>query len=328
MNPERQCPELAQNAVDIVHEVTGIAVERVDPIMQGRMTHKFCVQTVDDASFIVRFYPPARDFVLKYEPDLLRRCADVGVPVPRVVVDSRTGPLAERSYVMYQKIKGRTLADRLPALTMDQRRIIGAELVTSLSQLRRIGFSGYGELVSSEQGRSASWRSFIYESFTQGLTSIEQHHLLDTGTIRAMKSICDRLDEFSSDEMSEFIWGDINFENILVDEENHLAGIIDFEGSLSGDSLATLGYGFAVYGDHAFLGTMINAWPEPLLPNRRNQLLFYALLRTVRLGKFAHQPLPTGLRREPLDQIFPGMRLALLELHGDFSKDTDASIET
>jgi hypothetical protein len=89
------------------------------------------------------------------------------------------------------------------------------------------------------------------------------------------------------------------------------SGLIDFESCLSGDPLTTLGYCFAAHGNDPLCGALLNAWPETLDTAAWERILFYSILRALRLAPYADRPLPTGHPRDPLLQIFPGVKLAL-----------------
>jgi aminoglycoside phosphotransferase (APT) family kinase protein len=107
------------------------------------------------------------------------------------------------------------------------------------------------------------------------------------------------------------VWGDINFENILVTDDAQIAGLIDFEGCMSGDPLATLGYGYAVHGEDPFFQLMLQA-ALGLAPTQQDaRVAWYALLRALRLARYAHFALPTGRPRDALVKIVPGMVPAL-----------------
>jgi aminoglycoside phosphotransferase (APT) family kinase protein len=278
------------------------------------MTFKCLVLTEASERFIVRFYPPARASVIACEPDLLTRCHRAGIPVPQVLLDSRTGPKASLSYIAYRMLEGDPLSDRLPTLTSTQQKILAADLAQRIFNLSRIEFQGFGELTSSETARESSWTAFVAASFQRGLAAIRNNSLLPVDVIQQLDLLTDRIARLQEWHASNLVWGDIHFENILVDPSGRIAGLVDFESCLSGDPLATLGYCFAAQGACFFSLALFDAWPAKLPADQRERALLYAILRGLRLAPYAHLPLPTGAPRDSLPHIFPGFLSALSTL--------------
>ena len=305
---------LPDEAGRIVGELLGSQPRAVKFIRQGLMTFKVRVTTQQGERVIVRFYPPRRGSVVNQEPDLLARCRAAGVPVPQVIGDSRTGPTSELAYVAYYMIEGATLSSRLPTCTPSQISDLARDLAGQLSNFDAIEFRGAGEIVNSVIAQDHSWESFVDNSMRIGLEAVRRHALLDSNSIDQLTRIVDRGIEGRAQGMHSLVWGDINFGNILVDADYRIAGLIDFESCLSGDPLATLGYCLAAQGHDAFVAQLLRTWPEQLGRHEVETVLLYALLRALRLARYAHLPLPTGYARDPLTEIFPGITLALDEL--------------
>jgi len=299
---------LERDARRIISDVSGRGIRRVQAILGGFMTFKYLVETVDDERFIVRFYPLGREGVVNCEPDLLAHCRRSGLPVPVVLADARTGPKATLAYVVYRMIEGTNLSEALPGLTSQQASVLASELATCLLELRRIELHGYGELITGATAAGTSWRAFVKRSFETGIDALQQSRLIDSASLVRLREFlkCD-----VDSQSCQLVWGDISFANIIVDSTGHLAGLIDFESSLSGDPLATLGYCFACHGNHPFWETRIQRWPQALDDTERERILFYALLRGLRLAPYLDRPSPTGQPRDPLFEIFPGFELAI-----------------
>lgn len=310
---DRANPILQRDAERIVSDVSGRGIRVAQAILRGLMTFKYLVETVDQERFIVRFYPPGRESVLNCEPDLLAHCRRAGVPVPVVVADARTGPKSTLAYVVYRLIEGTTLSEALPHLTTPQAQVLASQLATCLFELRQVELNGYGELITGDSAADQSWGAFVTRSFESGIESLEQSRLIDSSSLLRLQQFVDTTRDVDW-QSSQLVWGDISFANIIVDSSGHLAGLIDFESSLSGDPLATLGYCFACHGDHPFWETLVDRWPETFDDAARERILLYALLRGLRLAPYLDRPLPTGRPRDPLFEIFPGVELAINRL--------------
>lgn len=308
-------PGLSEAATAVVHGLLGHSVGRSECVDRGMMTFKYRVRTLSGDDVMVRFYPAGRASVVDQEPDLLIRCRQAGLPVPELIGDSRTGPSAPLAYVAYRRILGETLADRLPRLQDGQRHRLARGLVGLLRRLEDISLKGAGELLSGEAAHDVAWTAFVGQCMQAGLESVKRHALLPPSLTVVLERVLGKSPPEFTRPTGRLVWGDINFENILVNDEGTVSGLIDFEGCLSGDPLATLGYCKAVHGLNPFFEKLIDVWSaevetEPDLVG----VAWYALLRAMRLARYAHVALPTGRARDPLIRIVPGIVPALLLL--------------
>lgn len=301
---------LALAASDVVKRLLGSNVRSSERVHRGMMTFKCRVQTVLGEDVMVRFYPKGRSAVVNQEPDLLSRCRVLGIPAPETIADSRTGPPAPLDYMVYFRIEGHTLSDSLPTLNEIQRKKLAKDLVFHVGQMQKVIFEGSGELSSGRRAEAKSWTSFVQRSMRSGLNAIRENYLLEVSQINALERVLCAGPPDLVQVTDRLVWGDINFDNVLVSTLGAVVGFIDFEGCLSGDPLATIGYCQAIHGDNVFFQTVLEAFPETR-SKRASWLAWYALLRALRLARYAHLPLPTGRPRDPLKSIFPGMIAAI-----------------
>lgn len=305
---------LLGHARQIVSSLLNVRVHAAEVLSGGMMTFKCRVMTEAADDLIVRFYPPSRAALVHIEPDLLLRCHGAGLLVPQVISDSRNGPPSPLNYVVYRRIEGETLADQLPRFDTARRLRLASELARHLYELRGIAFEGAGEIISCQRARETSWLEFVDNALQMGLESIRAHKLLDDALIDAIDQVIQSGPPANGQARCRLVWGDINFGNIIARDDGSLAGLIDFEGCLSGDPAATLGYAAAVHGMDPFFTDLQNAWPADLSETDHDMVAWYALLRGMRLAVYAHLPLPTGRQRDPLIRIVPGITFALQRL--------------
>jgi aminoglycoside phosphotransferase (APT) family kinase protein len=285
-----------------------VAPESVDKLSLGVMTHKYATRLPNGERYIVRFYPTSRAHVVEYEPDLLRRCCQAGVGTPEVVIDSRTGPSAEMQYVVYRMIEGTPLVDRLSTLSAAALKRLAANLVGRLEALARIPVAGYGDLLAADHARFASLDEFCAASFREGLKAVAEKRLWSQETAEMVEAIA-RTGTPRQEGRPALTWGDISLENILINSDNEIAGLVDFEGVLAADRLLNLGYAYARYFPSAFWDALVEAWPNPA-PEQWRSVYFYCVLRAVRLAPFAGEPLPTGHPRAAIEGLLPGFQPA------------------
>ena len=304
---------LADLAGRIARDVAGSEPASVTEIPKGVMTHKYLVNVADASKLLVRIYPSDRSHVVDYEPDLLRRLAGLGLPVPEVLADSRSADASEHSYLVYRWIEGTTLSE---TRGLDKRghQEICETLVESLLVMAGAGVQGYGDLVDDAKATHESWAEFVRISFDEGLKAASDHGLFDDGTTSRLRRIHERLDEFLEPTDSELVWGDISPDHIVLDDTGRLVGLLDFEGTLAAGRLSTLGYCHAVFDREPFFEGLSRAWPQHLDLDDWRRIHFSSALRVMRIAKFAAQPLPTGAKRSPLADRFPGLSTALSKL--------------
>jgi aminoglycoside phosphotransferase (APT) family kinase protein len=317
-------PALIGDAKRIVSHETGTRVRSAELIQRGLMAFKVLVQTDGQARYIVRFYPPGRESVVDCEPDLWSRFRREGVPVPVVLADSRTGPRAQLAYVAYHMIEGEMLSDALIRRDAAGREMLAGSLVESLRRLGSLEFEGSGELVTSRRATHQSWQAFVRNSIEAGKLALRRYSLVNGEIADLLDVVLDSVPVPDWSATPRFVWGDIAFDNILVDPQGRIAGFIDFESCMSGDPLATLGYCLAMHGDHSFCATLLDTWPG-IDHEGRDRICFYAILRALRLAPYAHKPLPTGRPRDALTAIYPGLLPALSALQRRLASRQTAS---
>lgn len=308
---------LPDAASRIVAELLNVRVQSSEVLHLGMMTFKCRVLTEQRDDVIVRFYPAGRASVVNQEPDLLARCLRAGITVPAPIGDSRSGPPAPLEYVAYRRIAGSTLREALIKCGREQLHHLAQDLGRHLFAMRNLVFEGAGELTSSRTAQVAAddgWATFVEHSLSIGLNAVRQHRLLAEPLANDLSRVIQRGLLLNGRESRRLVWGDFNFGNILVGPDMRVAGLIDFEGCLSGDPLATLGYGYAMHGTDPFFDLLLGAWRPALSDEDRDLLALYAILRAMRLARYAHLPLPTGRPRDALIDIVPGLVPAVLRL--------------
>ena len=302
---------LALAAAQIVQHACGKSPAEVIPLRRGVMTFKFVVALPSGERYVVRFYPDSRYQVVCYEGDILRRCREAGLAAPEPLADSRSGPPAPQSYLMYRMIEGVPAADRYHGLGPAARARLAGQLVTALHRLAELPVSGYGDLLDGVTARFPRWLDFLHDSVTEGIRCARQQQLLPSALLRDLETISSAWGSFPADAPGRLAWGDISLENLLLDAEGNVAGMVDFEGVLAAGPLLNLGYCYAAGGEFDFFLSLCEAWPTPIDDEARRSIDLYAILRVLRIARFAHQPLPTGGPRTPLAEMFPGFSKAL-----------------
>ena len=303
---------LAQAANTIVSQVIDQGVRNVRSITAGVMTHKYQVTSQSGEDFIVRFYPASRCFVAEYEPDILRRCREHGIQVPEVVVDSRNGPAAPLGYMVYRMLPGTSLQKCLDGYDSHELGALCADIVAQLKQLAGLSMTGFGDVLGQYHARSVSWQEFVRDAFDGGIRSARTNDVVDKPLIEALELIRSRLDRFEGPDRAVLAWGDLSPENVIVDRNRRLVGLVDFEGVVAAEIDLGLGFLRARYGGTAFCAAMTYNWPLGQI--RQPGVALYVLVRALRLLRHGREPLPTGLARDPVEVFLPNLRSAVTEV--------------
>ncbi len=318
---------LAEVAADLVHQLTDGPPTSVEHIPRGAMTWKFEVRANDEERFIARFYPPGREHVLEYEPDLLRRCARTGVPVPLVVADGRSGPRAPRPYLLYRRIPGQPLADRWVEMSQEQRLRVARQLLAALRLLFTVPIEGWGELVTGRRARDDSWEQLLARAFEEGLATAQRSQTLEAGLIRALLDLRGSLAALPPPQGGGLVWADVSPENVLVDEVGNLTGVLDFESCVGGASCANLGYCLASHFGTGFYESLRDAEEVEESSVFASHTELYAVIRALLIAQFAAPgPMPGGLPRKPVEEFLPGFRPATENLRRRLGEAPDCGL--
>jgi len=297
----------------LASKLFGQTVGSIEFVPRGVMNHKFKVTLRDDSAYGFRFYPSGRERIVNFEPDLISRYAAVGLPVPKVLTDSRSGPAVGQCYMVYHWIEGQPMDKRMPFLRPNQLTLIARELVEFLKSFTRLPVAGFGELESATKARYRTWREFLETSLAESLTAPGGNQW-DQETVKIFKAAVELAASAAPEQKPVLAWGDISPENIVLDDQDRIAGMLDFEGTLAADFSLTIGYCQARFLNTPFFESLWRAWPKNERGSSDQTLQILALLRGLRLARFAGSPLPTGQARKPLGQILPGFPEALNRL--------------
>jgi len=313
---------LVTDSRHIVAVLTGHDVQQARPIDAGVMTWKCHVVTQDGSEFVVRFYPPGRAQVLQFEPDVIQRCHAHGMRCPDLVGDARQGPPATWPYIVYRHIQGVPASQVWPGLTVAHRAALALQVVGQVQSMATLSTAGCGELLDAHRGRHAHWRDFIADGFDAGLHAARQHPVLSDAALNDAQWVRDRLQDIPLDDSHGLLWADVSLDNVIVSTDGALAGLIDFESTLSGDALLNLGYAFArspsgeavTLARHDFHAHLHASWGVTDTASDV-RIRLYAMLRVMRLLRYsATQTMPAGTPRARVEQHFPGFQRAATEL--------------
>lgn len=309
---------LSQAAATLIAKLQSYSMPRVRRIMSGTMTHKYEVDAGSER-FVVRFYPQQRGTVVDYEPDVLGRCRAAGLGVPEVIADSRTGPMAPLPYMIYRMLPGISLNERLNVLSDAALDAISDELLHAIRAMSKLEMTGWGDLRDAWHGSFSNWSDFLQKSFEEGLGMARKQCLLPASELRALDIIRSYADALKTPARSTLAWADVSAEHVILDDQNHVVGLIDFESALAADDILNIGYFAARYGGTRFGIRMLKKWSHQMNAMEKWYISFYAVLRGLRILRYSDAPLPTGQAREPITEFLPGLADAIARTASGFT---------
>lgn len=286
----------------------------VEFLPEGVMNHMYLARTRRGERFVIRIYPARRRKIARYEPGLIQRLHAAGCLVPQIIGHDFPASESAPAWVAYHYIEGSTLARRASALRPRKMRGIATALVENLEIMSRLPVRGFGGLVTHDLADDADPWEFVRRSLAGGIENAERNGVVD----RANAERLQRVLECSRRDVEHFngalAWGDLAPTNILLDGEDRLAGLVDFESSFALDGALSAGYFFAMDPGHPLLSAVLDAANAAGFGFEDAKLKLCAVLRAARMAKFAHRSLPMGLPQRPIADLLPGAMQALEQL--------------
>lgn len=303
-----------QLAADLAGRLFPSGFAALEPLPEGVMNHMFLARTRRGESFVIRIYPAQRRKIARYEPQLIERLRAAGCQVPQIIGHDLPESEAAPAWAAYRYIEGVTLARRASAVGPREIRNIAAAIVENLKRMSRLAVRGFGGLVTQDSADEADPWEFVRRSLAGGIENAARNNVIDETSAARLRRVL----ESSRPDVERFdgalAWGDLAPANILLDREDRLAGLVDFESSFVLDGALSAGYFFAMDPAHPLLQGLLEAGKAADFGFQDIRLKLCAVLRAARMAKFAHRSLPMGAAQRPIASLLPGAMQALGEL--------------
>lgn len=282
-----------QNVITDLLNERGYAPEGLVYIHKGVMTDKYSFRHADK-EYIIRCYPKNRSWLAEVEFHYMELLQGNGVKCPVPIDKWQNGGQA---YLLYEKLPGSTLGEVYSQLTEDQKENLCKEIVNNYNKIASISLTSYGIVKAGNSFSHSSWKEFIKDSINDALSLFQKE-----GN-KAKIAIGEGLLEYSEKQdvnEAHLVWSDFSVDNIIVNADGKLAGFIDFEGLMAGDSLLGLGYLIAHEKKSDFVSRIIRL---SRVEDKQEIIDFYSVIRFCRLLPYAKNNLPNGERRMPIEEF-------------------------
>jgi len=145
------------------------------------------------------------------------------VLVPKIVVADDSKKLLKQSYMIYEKIAGNPLGGRWHIFSNAQRK----EIIRNIcEQMKSIQASEPNPQLSP---KGATWQGKICEEIEKYLKIVETKELLPLNTVHSIREFIAQFKEVLKPQTLGLMYWDIHLDNIIVDLDAKVVGIVDFE---------------------------------------------------------------------------------------------------
>ncbi len=230
--------------VEALVQAHGYTAGAVKPVPGGHFNESYYVRTVQGPDLVVRIAPPPDAGLLFYERgmmaqepeihDIVRRRTDL--PVPEIVAFDNTHRHINRDAIIMERLPGRSLANtRLSREAMDG---LMRDIGSALARLHRNCHARqYGYLGAHAPMNPADrWSDAFLDMWDRLMGDLEGCGVfLPEHADDARRAIEHNLHAFDYAGPARLLHMDIWTQNILVDQEGTLCGLIDWDRALWGD---------------------------------------------------------------------------------------------
>ena len=241
-----QTPEELVEAV--VKKATGSNATQKDRIIAGEVNEVYGVTTEDKQDVIVRISRQGKNN-FEAEEKVIRLARMAGVPAPKVLLIEQASSGSENlTFCVEEKIEGEPLLSLMDSMDKDTLKSIASEAGEVLSKIHEIVVDKYGPQDGSRFFET--WGDYIFniEKRRLEITASAKLMGIESGLINnAFRLLWENKEMFQVDE-AHLLHGDFGPKHLLI-VDNHITGILDFEGAKGGDPIRDMAWLNFFYGD-------------------------------------------------------------------------------
>lgn len=149
------------------------------------------------------------------------------VPAPRVIHCDASRALFGGVYFIYHKIPGANLYGRWHLLEVSERRELTRQICSILRRINQTPYEGFAREfgIDTEQ----SWQDRMQSRLNGWLKKVGERELLPAETLTKTRRFLNENSGVLRQEKMALTYHDPHFDNIIVSEDDRIAGILDFE---------------------------------------------------------------------------------------------------
>ncbi len=227
---------------EIFKEKIGEDVISSSRITTGKHNTSFFVDT-DSGEYVIRIAPPEDTVLLFYERDMMSQEPEIhglildktDIPVAEVVVFDSSRSIIDRDYIIMRRLVGTALSQ--VRVDFDRYDGIMFEIGEHLTQLHSITADSYGYIGAHRpmEPQPTWWGAFhvMWEKLLDDIVGVGMYS--DDERDMLVKLLDEHRSCFDRPVMSSLLHMDIWAQNILVDGDLKVTGIVDWDRALWGD---------------------------------------------------------------------------------------------
>lgn len=265
----------------------GYVVDSIDYIDKGVMTDKYRVVS-SGKRYIARCYPARREWLAKVEFLYLNFFQPLGIKTPKPAFYNDAPAI-----LFYEEIEGQSLDEVYDTLSDEEKESLCREIIDNYNKICKINTSGFGRITGYDKWSHSTWADFLNETVDNGYEGLSRdNRTVACGYVDDMRNSLSSFCHFKK----SLVWSDFCKDNIIVTRDHHLAGFVDLEGLIAGDSALGVGY-LKAHDVSDFTERIIKIGNYDV-----DRTDFYAVLRYLGLIPYQDQALPNGAERTPVSQ--------------------------
>jgi len=222
------------------HRQAAPAEVRLERITTGKFNTSYCVETPDE-SLVLRIAPDPNAVFLFYEKDMMRQepgihallRRETSVPVAGILAYDDAHDVIDRDFLLMERLPGRPLCDTPSADAESVLRQVGE----CLAQAHRLTRDQYGYLGEhAPMPPQPTWAEAFHVMWRKLIDDIAGVGHYDQQEARALLALLDRhMALFDRPAPASLLHMDVWSQNILVDGQSTLTGLVDWDRALWGD---------------------------------------------------------------------------------------------
>ncbi|KAB1159466.1 phosphotransferase [Tenacibaculum aiptasiae] len=314
---------MEQQTLDkILKHFTRFTLKTYKELEKGVMTTKYVLtgfEGSNEKKFIVRVFPKGREFIMKYEPKILQEAHEKKIKVPKLIGSSNEYPVSNLSYIIYEYLPGRPLNEIYDNLNKKDKNIIISEIVDNIFNLSKIKCNNFGPLENELTAKHNCWEEFLIDSYKNSEIYLTNNKELKNDLLKHYNFSLIKGNN-NKEKLNNLVWLDFHPENIIINDLNRLEGFIDFEEVISGDLKMALGYLYAREGSSDFFNEVYKEYLKKDNTITIKKIEEYSFIRICRIAPYLNLDLPSGKKRDPLLNVFKGIKEINLRFNTNLKK--------
>jgi aminoglycoside phosphotransferase (APT) family kinase protein len=213
---------------------------RLEPITTGKFNSSFYV-SAGSGRYVLRIAPSDNAFLLFYEKRMMRQepgihrllLENTSVPVPRIHVYDDTRSIVPGDFLIMERLPGRAMSEAWGTDTSAVLKQVGECLAQVHAQTAdTYGYTGEHRPMEPQE----TWMDAFAIMWNRLLDDVAATGQYTDGETLLMRKLLDEhIDCFSHPVTSRLLHMDVWAQNIMVDEQSRLTGLVDWDRALWGD---------------------------------------------------------------------------------------------